>query len=145
MYKDLDWSYFKGGAWYGLARVRSPSQECLTGFKLKWLGVTIKIISITPPSVIKMYLYVYMPLHVSVDNNHQQKANQHRKETTITYYKNTSNYVSQNPRTSQNLIVEVIIKVFKILSPVHQVLLTSWWLKSYNSWATRFAFPGLLY
>jgi hypothetical protein len=47
----------------------------------------IKIISITPPSVIKMYLYVYMPLHVSVDNNHHQKANQHRKKTTITYYK----------------------------------------------------------
>jgi hypothetical protein len=46
--------------------------------------VTIKIISITPPSVIKIYLYVYMPLHVSVDNNHHQKANQHRKETTIT-------------------------------------------------------------
>jgi hypothetical protein len=31
---------------------------------------TIKIISINPPSVIKIYLYVYMPLHVSVDNNH---------------------------------------------------------------------------
>jgi hypothetical protein len=45
---------------------------------------TIKIISITPPSVIKIYLYVYTPLHVSVDNNHHQKANQHRKETTIT-------------------------------------------------------------
>jgi hypothetical protein len=40
---------------------------------------TIKIISITPPSVIKMYLYAYMPLHVSFDNNHHQKAKQHRK------------------------------------------------------------------
>jgi hypothetical protein len=51
---------------------------------------TIKIISITPSSVIKIYLYVYTPLHVSVDNYHQ-KANQHHKETTITWYKNTSN------------------------------------------------------
>jgi hypothetical protein len=48
---------------------------------------SIKIISIIPPSVIKMYLYVYMPLHVSVDTNHHQKANQHRKETTITWYR----------------------------------------------------------
>jgi hypothetical protein len=44
----------------------------------------------TPPSVIKMYLYVCMTLHVSVNNNNHQKANQHRKET-ITWYKNTSN------------------------------------------------------
>jgi hypothetical protein len=51
---------------------------------------TIKIISITAPSVIKMYLYVCMPLHVSVNINHHQKANQHRKETTITWYKITS-------------------------------------------------------
>jgi hypothetical protein len=49
--------------------------------------IPIKIISITKPSVIKIYLYVYMSLYVSVDNNHHQKANQHRKETTI-----TSNY-----------------------------------------------------
>jgi hypothetical protein len=55
------------------------------------LDDTIKIISITPPSVIKMCLYVYMPLHVSVDNNHHQKANQYDKETTIIWYKNTSN------------------------------------------------------
>jgi hypothetical protein len=37
-------------------------------------------------SVIKMYLYVHMPLHVSVNNNHHQKAKQHLKETTVTWY-----------------------------------------------------------
>jgi hypothetical protein len=47
----------------------------------------IKIILITPPSVIKMYLYVYMPLHDSLNNNHHQKAKQHLKETTITWHK----------------------------------------------------------
>jgi hypothetical protein len=46
----------------------------------------IKIILITPSSVIKMYLYVHMPLHVSVNNNHHQQAKQHLKETTITWY-----------------------------------------------------------
>jgi hypothetical protein len=44
---------------------------------------TIKIISITLPSVIKIYLYVYMPLHISVDNNHHQKANQLHKDIKI--------------------------------------------------------------
>jgi hypothetical protein len=47
---------------------------------------TIKIILIIPSSVIKMYLYVHMPIHVSVNNDHHQKAEQHRKETTITWY-----------------------------------------------------------
>jgi hypothetical protein len=46
----------------------------------------IKIILITPSSVIKLYLYVHMPLHVSVNNNHHQKSKQHLKETTITWY-----------------------------------------------------------
>jgi hypothetical protein len=40
---------------------------------------TIKIISITPPSVIKIYLFICMPLHVSANNNHHQKANQQLK------------------------------------------------------------------
>jgi hypothetical protein len=47
---------------------------------------SIKIILITPSSVIKMYLYVHMPLHVLANNNHHQKAKQHLKETTITWY-----------------------------------------------------------
>jgi hypothetical protein len=55
-----------------------------------WIEVgvidTIEIILITLSSVIKMYLYVYMPLRVSVNNNHHQKAKQHLKETTITWY-----------------------------------------------------------
>jgi hypothetical protein len=45
---------------------------------------TIKTTSFTLPSVIKLYLYVYMPLHVSVLSNHLQKAYQHCTETTIT-------------------------------------------------------------
>jgi hypothetical protein len=54
------------------------------GLKEDSFSLAIKIISTTPPSEIKIYLYVYMPLHVLVDNNHHQKANQHHKETAIT-------------------------------------------------------------
>jgi hypothetical protein len=57
---------------------------CITWKLYQSLSYIIKIILITPSSVTKMYLYVYMPLHVSVNNNHHQKANQHLKETTIT-------------------------------------------------------------
>jgi hypothetical protein len=35
--------------------------------------ILLKLISITPPSVVKMYLYTYMPSHVSVDNNQHQE------------------------------------------------------------------------
>jgi hypothetical protein len=40
---------------------------------------TIKTTSFTPPSVIKLYLYVYTPLHVSVLSNHPAtgRLNQH--------------------------------------------------------------------
>jgi hypothetical protein len=74
-----------------------------------------------------MYLYVYMPLHVSVNNNHHQKAKQHRKKTTITWYKIHQIRLYRIFMLSQNVTVEVIIKflIFKILSLIHQVQLIS--------------------
>jgi hypothetical protein len=52
--------------------------------KVILLGFTIKTTSFTPPSVIKLYLYVYTPLHVSLLSSHLRKTYQHCEETTIT-------------------------------------------------------------
>jgi hypothetical protein len=67
VYFSVSWCHATAGALpneYKLFFNPEPA-ACQTSW-----NVTIKIILITPPSVIKIYLYIYMLLHVSVNNNH---------------------------------------------------------------------------
>jgi hypothetical protein len=98
-----------------------------------YIWFTIKTTSFTPPSVIKLYLYVCIRFYMfRFLANHLQKAYQHCKGN---YHYMIYKYIKLVPTdffcTGQNVTFEATIKflAFKMVSIIHSGLLAGWWLK----------------
>jgi hypothetical protein len=88
---------------------------------------TIETTSFTPPSVIKLYLYVCIRLYMfRFLADHLQKANQHCKGNHHYMIYKYIKLLSTDFCTGQNMTFEATIKflAFKMVSLIHSVLLT---------------------